>query len=158
MGRCGMVGTCVASPMAEISLEGAFETRWGHLVQQTGLVPFHSGNPQTFLPQGNSCQRWKAIQNFKVILYCLLSRLVPFLWCIKSEFWLNWQCKSPFNLSPTGEIVKGECSHACKMWAWPRMAGPLTLCCLCALFRYGSQIYVKIKMFSTAFIKIKTSK
>lgn len=108
MGRRGVVGTCVVSITAEINLEGALETMWSHLVRQTGPVPFPSGNPQTLLPQGNSCQIWKAIQNSKVILNCLLSRLVPFLWCIKSKFGLNRQCKSPFNLSPISETVKGN--------------------------------------------------
>lgn len=36
MGRCGVVGTWVASIMAEVSLEGAYEIMWSHLVQQTG--------------------------------------------------------------------------------------------------------------------------
>lgn len=66
MGRCGMVGTCVASPMAEISLEGAFETRWGRLVQRLGwylsTVEIHKHSFLKAIParDGRQFRIWKS--------------------------------------------------------------------------------------------------
>lgn len=142
-----MTGTCVSSPTSENRF---WKSIWNHFCNILGKDLSTLGVYACFYLKAIPGRYARQIYNLKVISYCLLSSLFPFSWCIKSKFWLNWQCKSLFNLLSTSKIVKWNVcmhtEHECDLeWQVP------WFCYFIYIIIHESHINFKIKMFLKAF-------